>query len=104
MTTSDAWQSLVTDLAEIRGPTLSGTERGALRTAVERYADDARTRGLAAEAMIKELRTAFAESSLSVTRETYLRNDSHDDDQLVTKMVSWALTQFFVPHRGVGAR
>jgi hypothetical protein len=103
MIPSAARQSLITDLAEIRGPTLNGAERGALRLAVERYADDARARGLAAEAMIKELRTAFAESSLSVTRETYLRSETHDDDQLVTKMVSWALTQFFVPRRGVGA-
>jgi hypothetical protein len=96
MTTSDAWQTLTAALAEIRGPVLEPKESKALRAAVEQCADDARARGLSGDAMIKELRNAFAQSSLSVTRETYLHLGADaEDDQLVTKMVSWALTRFF---------
>lgn len=102
MTTPDAWQALVTELGDIPGPVPNPFQTRALRRAVEQCADDARARGLAAEGMIKELRAAFARSSLSVTRETYLSSAaSDDDDLLITKMVSWALTEFFVPRSRV---
>ncbi|HEY4130314.1 MAG TPA: hypothetical protein VGM50_06830 [Gemmatimonadaceae bacterium] len=100
MITPDAWQGLAAALAEFRGPVLEAEESATLRAAVERCADDARSRKLSAEGMIKELRNAFAASSLSVTRETYLHLGAHaGDDQLVTKMVSWALTRFFASTR-----
>ncbi len=95
MATPDVWQLLSNELAQIHGPVPDAIELQALRHAVAQCADDAHRRGLSAEAMIKELRQAFAASSLSVTRETYLHSGASEDDRLVAMLVSWSITRYF---------
>lgn len=96
MTSPDAWQSLVMKLAHIDGPALDDVETAELRGAVEGCAQSAIASGLSAPGLIKRLKEAFAESALRVSRETHLRiGNRDDDDQLITKIISWALTRYF---------